>query len=274
MPTIRVRDTELYYEDSGGSGEVVVFSHGLLWSGRMFDAQVAALRGRRYRCVVYDHRGQGQSAPPDTRAVSIETCTEDAIALIEALSLEPVHFVGLSMGGFVGLRIAARRPELVRSLTLMETTAEPEPAENVPKYRRLALVARWLGLSLVAAPVMKIMFSRTFLEDPARAAEREQWRTRLLMNRRDIVAAVYGVVEREGCVDLLPRVLAPTLILVGDEDVATVPAKAEFLQKSIPGSILKVIPGAGHSSSVEQPERVNAALRDFLDGMSADQGEV
>ena len=63
MPLIRVRDTELYYEDTGGPGPVVMFSHGLLWSGRMFAAQVDALRDR-YRVITYDHRGQGRSGPP------------------------------------------------------------------------------------------------------------------------------------------------------------------------------------------------------------------
>lgn len=265
MPRIKVRDTELYYEDTGGPGPVILFSHGLLWSGRMFEAQVAALKDR-YRCVTYDHRGQGQSAPATERSVPIETVTEDAIALIEALGLAPLHFCGLSMGGFVGMRIAARRPELLRSLILMETTADPEPAENVPKYRRLAFVARWIGLWAVATPTMKIMFSQSFLNDPARAADVARWRAELLANRRDIVRAVYGVNEREGCYDLLPRIKAPTLIIVGEEDVATVPAKAERIHAAIPGSRLVRIPAAGHSSSVENPGPINAELRAFLEG--------
>ena len=263
MPRIPVRDTELYYEDSGGDGPVVLFSHGLLWSGAMFDAQVAALKAD-YRCITYDHRGQGRSAPATERSVPIETATEDAIALIEALKLGPLHFCGLSMGGFVGMRIAARRPELLRSLILMETTADPEPAENVPKYKRLAFVARWFGLSLVATPVMKIMFSRSFLGDPSRSAEVATWRAHLIGNRRDIVAAVYGVIEREGCAALLPSITAPTLILVGEEDVATVPAKSERIHAAVKGSTLIRIPAAGHSSSVENAPPINAALRDFL----------
>ena len=265
MPLIRVRDTELYYEDTGGSGPVVMFSHGLLWSGRMFAAQVDALRDR-YRVITYDHRGQGRSAPPTERSVPIETVTEDAAALIEALGVAPVHFVGLSMGGFVGMRLAARRPELLRTLTLLETTADPEPAENVPKYRRLAFVAGNLGLWLVAGPVMKIMFSRSFLTDPTRKADVAHWRAALLENRRDIVAAVYGVVEREGCAELLPRIKLPTLVMVGEEDVATVPAKAERIQAGIVGSRLVRIPAAGHSSSVENPGPINAELRAFLEG--------
>jgi pimeloyl-ACP methyl ester carboxylesterase len=263
-------------EDTGapaaGGGAPVVFSHGLLWSGRMFGAQVAALRAR-HRCVAYDHRGQGRSDPaPGRGPVTIEQCYADAVALLEGLALGPVHFVGLSMGGFVGMRLAARRPELVRSLALLETSADPEPEENRPKYGRLASVVRWVGPRVVASRVMPIMFGRTFLSDPARAAEREAWRRELLGNRRAVWRATMGVVERAGVADELSRVTAPTLVVVGDEDVATVPAKAERIAALIPGARLVVVRGAGHSSSVEQPARVTAVLDAFLGSVDPPRG--
>src|SRR5213078_2875597 len=111
MPKLSVNGVELHYEDSG-SGPPVVFSHGLLWSGRMYAAQVATLADR-HRCITYDHRGQGQS-PVSPTAYDMDTLAEDAAALIEKLGALPCHFVGLSMGGFVGLRLAIRRPELLR----------------------------------------------------------------------------------------------------------------------------------------------------------------
>ncbi len=277
MPLVAVNDTRLWVEDTGlpkgsaaPSGRApVVFSHGLLWSTRMFDAQVAALRGR-HRCVAYDHRGQGRSEPaPGRGAVTIEQCYADAVALLEAMALGPVHFVGLSMGGFVAMRLAARRPDLVRSVALLETSADAEPEANRPKYRRLAGVVRWLGPRPVAARVMPIMFGRTFLEDRARAGERARWRAYLMGNRRAIHRAVAGVVERAGVTDELPGITAPALVVVGDEDVATVPAKAQRIAALIPGARLVVVPGAGHSSSVEQPALVTAALSEFLDVVEA-----
>src|SRR5262249_12035516 len=93
MPKLRVNGAELYYEDTGPGANPVVFAHGLLWSGRMFDAQVAALRGR-HRCVTFDFRGQGQSDVTAT-GYDMETLTEDAAALIETLGIGPCHFVGL-----------------------------------------------------------------------------------------------------------------------------------------------------------------------------------
>lgn len=266
MPRLRVNDTELYYEDTGpgASGQCVLFSHGLLWSGEMFASQIAALRND-YRVVSYDHRGQGRSAESSMRSIDMGTVTADAIALIEALELASVHFVGLSMGGFVGLRIAARRPELLRSLALLETSADPEPDQNIARYRALVLAVRGLGNRLLAERVMRIMFGQTFLGDPARAAERDKWRQHLVRNRRSIWRAVNGVLERETVYPELARIKAPTLILVGDQDVATVLDKSERMHAAIEGSKLTVIAGAGHSSSIEQPERVNALLREHLE---------
>lgn len=267
MAFLDVNGASLYYEDSGGNGVPVLFSHGLLFSGEMFAAQVAAL-GPSYRCIAYDHRGQGRSGDPGGRVHSIETVTADAEALIGALGLAPCHFVGLSMGGFVGMRLAARRPELIRSLVLMETSADPEPAENVPRYRLLAAVAEWFGIGFVVSRVMPIMFSRTFLTDPARAAERLRWRRALAANPRSIVRAVRGVIEREGIAHELGAVRAPTLVIVGDEDVATLPVKAERIQHLISGSRLERVARAGHSSSIEQPETINRLLLEFFGGLN------
>ena len=124
----------------------------------MFADQISVLRSR-LRCVAYDHRGQGQS-PPSPTPFDMETLYEDAVALIEKLALGPVHFVGLSMGGFIGMRLAARRPELVRSLVLIDTAADAEPLWNIPKYKLLALLARGLGYRSLLAPIMKIIYLR------------------------------------------------------------------------------------------------------------------
>jgi len=270
MPELRLEGARLHYTDTGGDGPPILFAHGLLWDGRMFAPQIEALRGR-HRCIAFDFRGQGRSEV--TRdGYDMDTLTLDAVALIGALGIAPVHFVGLSMGGFVGQRLAIRHPALLRSLTLIETSADPEPRENVARYRTMNVVARWLGLSLVAGRVMPVMFSRSFLADPARAEERAEYRRRMLGNHRvGITRAVRGVIEREGTHARLGAITTPTLIIVGDEDVATVPAKSERMHAAIRGSRLVRVPRAGHTSTLEQPAAVTAALRDFL-AEAASQG--
>lgn len=266
MPRALVNDTELHYEDSGGPGEPIVFSHGLLWNTALFAPQVAALGGR-YRCIAYDHRGQGQSSDDTRKAIGMDLLTEDVVALIKSLDLGRVHFCGLSMGGFVGMRLAARHPELVRSLILCETSSEPEPPENAPRYKRMNMAARWLGPRVVVPKVMPILFGKTVLSDPARAADRQEWLDQLNKNRRSIWRAVNGVILREPITSELPKIRAPTLVIVGEEDVATVPAKAERIAAGIANAKLIVIPGAGHSSTVEQPAIVNAAIKSFVEGI-------
>ena len=264
MPAIDVNGTTLYYEDTGpgSTGETIAFSHGLLWNTTLFDPQIAALRGR-YRCVAWDHRGQGRSADDFRHTIGMELVWKDAVALLEKLGTGPVHFCGLSMGGFVAMRMAARRPDLVRSLILIETSADPEPLKNVPKYRLLSTVSRWIPPRLVASQVAPIMVGKTFLHDPARAADRER-ALATMAGRKGVWRAVNGVIDRAGIADELSRIRAPTLVMVGEEDVATVPAKAEALHAAIAGSKLVRIPGAGHSSSIEQPQAVTAAIEAFL----------
>lgn len=263
MPKVTVNGASLYYEEQGAGSETVVFAHGLLWDVRVFAPQVAALRDR-YRCVAFDFRGQGRSEVT-ADGYDMETLTEDAAGLIRALGAAPCHFVGLSMGGFVGMRLALRHTELVRSLCLIECTADAEPRENVLPYTLMAAVARWMTPRLVTARVTRQMFGDQFINDPARAGEREEFRRRLLAN--DPVGtyrATLGVVRRRPIYDEIDRISVPTLVVVGDQDRATVPEKARRIRERIPGARLVSIAGAGHTSPLEEPAAVTQAVADFL----------
>lgn len=267
MPHLALNGANIYYEERGTGPEAVVFAHGLLWSGRMYDHQVAVLK-ERFRCITFDFRGQGQSQVTDT-GYDMDTLTEDAAALITALECAPCHFVGLSMGGMVGMRLAIREPSLIKSLVLLETSADPEPAENIGRYRLLAFIARWIGLRFAAGQVMPIMFGEKFLKDPARKQLRQDMQAALIRNHRvGITRALAGVIARASIYEDLHTIRVPTLVVVGDQDVATVPAKSERICAQIAGSRLVVIPGAGHTSTVEEPEAINKVLLEFL----ADQG--
>jgi len=266
MPRMTINGAELHVEDRGLGPETIAFSHGLLMSGRMFDNQVNALADR-YRCIRWDHRGQGLSEV--TRSgYDMDSLTEDAAALIQQLDCAPCHFVGLSMGGFVGMRLAIRHASLLRSLILVDTSADPEAEKARAQYRRLRFIARWVGLGLVVNRVMSILFGSSFLTDETRAEERELWRERLRANHRiGITRAAKGVIDREGVIDQIAAITVPTLIIVGDEDVATRPERSERIHARIPNSRLVVIPRAGHTSTVEEPVAVNAAIEEFLESL-------
>lgn len=267
MPHLEINGANLYYEEHGAGQETIVFSHGLLWSGHMFHEQIAVLKDQ-YRCITFDFRGQGQSQVTQS-GYDIETLYADTVELIEVLGCSPCHFVGLSMGGFVGLRVAIRRPDWLRSLILIESSSDPEPAENIGRYRMLNIIARWIGLGVVADRVMEIMFGQKFLNDPERATLKHKWKERMVANHRiGITRAVSGVIKRSGVTDQLGKIGTPTLIIVGDQDVATVPAKAELMHTRIPNSRFVVIPGAGHTSTVEEPIAVTTAMAEFLTSLA------
>jgi 3-oxoadipate enol-lactonase len=263
MPKIEINGVSIHYEMRGEGTETIVFAHGLLWSGKMFEDQMAALK-HRYRCIAFDFRGQGQTAV--TRSgYDMESLFADTVGIIETLNAAPCHFVGVSMGGFIGLRLALRRPDLIKSLALLATTADAETEDKKKRYRTLTLVARIFGLRMVADKVMPVMFGKTFLNDPLRAESKRQWRDNFIANRRiGLARAVKGVIDREPIYDQIHKITAPTLIAIGDEDAAIPVERANRIHSRIAGSKLVIIPRAGHTPTVEEPAFVNGLLEDFI----------
>jgi 3-oxoadipate enol-lactonase len=120
-------------------------------------------------------------------------------------------------------------------------------------------------LRIVVGQIMPILFGQKFLNDPARAQLRQTMKAALLRNHRvGFTRTVTGVIERAGVYEDIKQIRVPTLIIVGDQDVATVPAKAERIHAQIPGSRLVIIPEAGHTSTVEESEAVNQAPLEFF----------
>jgi len=263
MSKMRVNEVEVYYEEQGSGSETIVFAHGLGMSSRMFDDQVAALRDR-YRCIAFDFRGQGKSETTRT-GYDMETVTEDSAALIQALNCAPCHFVGLSMGGVVGMRLAVRRPEFIKSLTLIAATADPEAGRKKAIYVLLSLIARLFGAGATAKQGMQVLFGKKFLTDPARETERQEWLQRMSSSSGvGFARALLGVINRKDIASEIGKITAPTLLLVGDQDGAQGPDKSQRIHERIPGSKLVIIPGAGHSSTIEEPVAVTAEITAFL----------
>jgi pimeloyl-ACP methyl ester carboxylesterase len=268
MPTFSRNGAVIHYLDTGApagraDAATVFFGHGLLFSGWMFHPQIAELQ-TEYRCVAIDWRGQGESAATQD-GYDMDTLADDAVALIESLGIAPVHYVGLSMGGFVGQRIAARRPELIRSLSLLDTSAGPEDPENVSRYKLLGWIYRLTGITPLRKAVRPIMFGPTFLADASRKPLIEEWERRLARSPRSgIRKAVIAVAERKPVEDEIGRIQAPTLVLVGVDDAATPLAKAQRIAELIPGARLATLPDCGHTSTLEASDTVTGLLRDFL----------
>ncbi|WP_375001843.1 alpha/beta fold hydrolase [Aeromicrobium sp. CTD01-1L150] len=280
MPYAEVNGIRFHHTDTGPPPDrpdapALVMGHGLLFSGWMFHHQVEALASE-YRCITVDWRGQGRTPPVPASgggagrrgpryAADMDSLTDDLVALLDHLGLERVHYAGLSMGGFVGMRLAARHPERVRSLILLDTSAGPEDPEKVKRYRLLARAYRWLGMRPVRKQVEPIMFGPTLLSSPRREEVVGPWMENLsAVDRSGMQAAILGVTDRSAVVSELGSITAPTLVIVGADDVATPVRKSEVIVAGIDDSSLAVVPEAGHSSTVEQPEAVTGLMRDFL----------
>ena len=264
MPTFRRGHTTIAYTDTGApqgreDAPVVFFAHGLLFSGWMFQHQIEHLRSD-YRCVTIDFRGQGNS-PRALGGYDMDTLTVDVAELLRHLQIPVVNFVGLSMGGFVGMRLAARYPESVHTLTLMDTAATAEEPANRGKYKLLSKVYRIAGIRPVRSQVAPIMLA----PDNVDAPWVEEWMTRLeRTDRGGLVKAIESVADRDPCEDEAVRIIAPTLVMVGAHDAATPPAKSRRIEELIATTSFHEIPGAGHSPSMERPDEVNAILSAFL----------
>jgi 3-oxoadipate enol-lactonase len=269
VPTVKVNGVELFYKESGRGPEAIVFSHGLLMDYSMFEAQRAAFEDR-YRVIAYDHRSQGQSGAGNVESQDMETLATDAAALIQALDAGPCHFAGLSMGGFVGMRLAARRPGLLRTLTLMNTGPDREPWQSRLRYELLTSLVWAVGVKPFIGTAMKELFGETTRRNPAQLAMLEEWRAKFRLHPRSIAHAVTAVMERhEVTPDELRSIDCPTLVLAGEDDTAQPPFRSERLASFIPGARLLRIPGCGHSSSLEAPDAVVQAMEQLFEQYTA-----
>lgn len=269
MPIVEVNGAQVFIDDTAApsgwpDAPVIVFGHGLLMSGRMFAAQVERLRGR-YRCVTIDWRGQGRSPAADA-GYDMDTLSQDARAVIERLDVGAVHYVGLSMGGFVGMRLASRHPAILRSLVLLNTSAGPEDPTKIGRYRLLAKIYGLTGVGPLRSQVEPILFGPQFLADPASKRSRDEWIAEVAAAKRSgMKKAIYGVTDRAPIADELDRVTTPTLVVAGADDIATPVPLAETIAASISGAHLEIVTDCGHSSTLEQPAVVGELIETFVD---------
>lgn len=258
MPLREVNGTKLYCEISGSGPEVLFFSHGLLFNHRMWSSTVDHFNDR-FTCVVYDHRGQGQSDRGGGR--DMDLLAEDAAALIRSLNRGPVHYVGLSMGGFVGLRVAARHPDLLRSLSLMNTSAHPE--RHMLKYTVLLVLMRLFGIRSVSSRILPVMFGHTALKDANRQSIIRETHQYLNTLTPDVRYAVEGVLNRPSVIGELSRIRCPVLLIAGMEDKATGPGRTRYIASQIPQAQTHYLERTGHMSVLEDPTVVNRLLANF-----------
>ncbi|HVA62000.1 MAG TPA: alpha/beta hydrolase [Mycobacteriales bacterium] len=264
MPTLRLPDgPTLAYDDTGGSGPALVFSHGLLMNRRMFAPQTAAFSGD-YRCISWDARAHGEtiaSGPFD-----YWDSARDALALLDHLGIERAVFAGMSQGGFASLRVALLAPERVRALVLLDSQAGLEQPGADEVYLQIAETWRAEGLADDAATGIAYLILGA---DPAVWAPWiSEWKRRPLDEM--LVEASRTLLGREDLTERLPEITQPALVVHGEVDVAIPRERAEALAAGLPGAGgVVLVPGAAHAANLTHPEPVNQAIREFLGALPA-----
>ncbi|MBA3653011.1 MAG: alpha/beta hydrolase [Actinobacteria bacterium] len=256
MSSAEVNGQRITYEDTGGSGPAVIFSHGFLMDHTMFEPQVDALRAE-FRCVAWDERGFGGT--PATGPFTYWDSANDALALLDLLGIESAVFGGMSQGGFVSLRAALTAPERVRALVLIDTQAGQESKDVEPAYE--AMVEDWVANgpheTLVGA-VASIIFGGGYDPGPWIA----KWQA---APKEDIREPFTTLLGRDDVTDRLGEITAPAIIFHGEEDGAISMDKAEALESGLGNCVELVrIPGGGHASNLSHPDAVNGPLLEFL----------
>lgn len=262
MPTLEIHGAALHYDDVGDGPETIVFIHGLMLASESYAAQREAFRDK-YRVITFDLRGQGRSEKTLER-LDLDSLAEDTVSLIERLTLGPVHLVGFSMGSFIAMRIAARHPALLRSLTLIGPSADAEEPQNMPRYARLIRFVRWFGPRWIAPQLMRILFGDTYLDSSASGAERARWLRYLKALPRELHRAAAASAGRQAISGELGRITAPTLVVSGDEDRPIHPERARAVHARIAGSTFLPFARTGHAVMIERAADFNQHFGAFI----------
>ncbi len=267
MPYAEINGARYHYEERGGGEKTLVFAHGFLLDSGLFRYQMEEF-AKDYRVVAFDWRGQGRSEPTEG-GYGIEDLYGDAVELLKFFGCgrRPCVWVGVSMGGFVGMRLAARNPELLRGVVLADTGATGEKPMKKFIWSLMALIFQLLGPGAIARGVKKALFSPHSWDKPFVKEYEEKWRewSKDGRRRKALVQTAWAIFNRPPFLDGLRGIKIPTLVVVGEDDTSRPYGEALQLHRAIEGSRLVVIPGAGHSSPLENPQEFNRHLREFLE---------
>lgn len=262
MPTVRVGDADIFFQVTGnGDPLLLVAGFGcdhLIW------ARIAQTLAQQYRVVVFDHRGIGRSMGP-VEGLSLRTLAEDAAGLLRAIGIGAAHVAGHSMGGMVAQEIAIAEPTMVSSLMLFSSCASLDA-------RGRAIIESWGHLPQRVDPeaaarlVLPWLYTNAFFATPGAV---DDLVSLMLANpyppSAQAILAQSRAIQAADMTERLAQIAAPTLVLVGREDILTPVDYSEQLVSAIRSAELEVLDGTGHGLLVESPDLVASAMRVFLE---------
>ena len=243
---------------SGRGGETIVFVHGFPMSNRVWDGQVEAL-SKRCRCIVPDLRGFGASAN-HVESLDLDHIADDIAALLRHEGADRAHIVGVSLGGMVAIRFAARYPELTKSLVVLHADAAPDDAEAI--HRRNLQIASVLehGVKAFVAEFASGLF-------PKGTNEKIIAKIRSIMggtSQATVIAGLKLLRDRPDQTGQLSTIECPTLVIAGELDAGSPPHVLREMASEFQNGQFLELEGAGHMSIMQMPDIVSNCLSDWI----------
>lgn len=253
---------ELFYQVDGEEGRPwVVLSNSLATDLRLWAPQIASLT-ERFRVLRYDTRGHGKSGVAKA-PYNLKMLTGDVLALFDALEIERADFVGISLGGMIGLELAISHPDRIKRLVCCDARADAPDAYKSIWDGNIGRIADG-GLAAVCEPTLERWFTADFLKDPANLDVLATVRSMILGTSRD---GYEGVARCLQSLDILPRLGAigcPTLFIVGESDPAASVAVMEDMRNRTPNAEMLILRNAAHISNLEQSQAFGDGIAGFL----------
>jgi 3-oxoadipate enol-lactonase len=257
MPFADVNGQRIRFDDTGGDGPPVIFSHGFLMDREMFAPQAAAL-APEFRVIAWDERGFGETEF-DGEPFSYWDSARDCLGLLDHLEIDQAVLGGMSQGGFLSLRAALLSPERVRALVLIDTQSGVEDPERLPVYRQMQ--ATWLQVGPVddlAQAIAGLIIGNPELNEIWIA----KWRK---LPRENMRAPGDCLFDRDDITDRVGEISHPAIVFHGTADQSIEMERAEELCEGLPGCTgLVRVDGGPHASNLTHPDQVNGPLLEFL----------
>jgi len=249
-----------FVDEGPEHGEIVVLAGSLGSTHRMWDPQVEPLVRNGFRVIRYDHRGHGDSPSPEA-PYTIAELGGDALALLDRIGARRVHWVGLSLGGMVGMWLATHAADRLEKLVLCCTSAKLGPPEM---WRDRAALVRAEGTGAIADAGVRRWLTPEFA---AANPDTANW-------LRDMIAATPDEGYASSCTAIehmdqladLPAITAPTLVICGAQDPSTPPeGHGAEIAARIPGARLEKLSPGAHLVNVERPGPVSDLIVAWLE---------
>lgn len=260
--TVQVNQATIHYNDEGQSHIPLVFIHGFPFDRSSWHPQYDYFK-QFNRVVIYDIRGFGSSLSDSDTQFSIDTFAKDLIAFLKALNIEKAIVCGLSMGGYVLMNALRLDPDRFAGIVLCDTQCGADSAEAKEKRSKTIAQIREKGVQDFADGFLKNAFHPQTFKDKPETVEAIR-NVVVTTTQQSLVATIRALAERPSTCDVLSSVKVPALILCGAQDTVTPPEKSEEMHALIRNSRYHLIEGAGHLSNLEQPERFNQYLGEFI----------